>query len=77
MNLQQTKHHPGESGKKSPNDSLIRLYEAMDTSVVCSVHSISFVLLFVAMVVAPLLKAVDAKTPRSAGRSPPAALAFV
>ncbi len=76
MDAQQTKHHQGDSGKKAPNESLIRLYEAMDTSVVCEVQSISLVLLFVAMVIAPLLKAVDAKTPRSAGRSPPS-LAFI
>lgn len=71
MNLQQTPDHSRQNGKKAPSDALIRLYEVMDTPVVCAVRQISLTLFFVFLVIVPVLRRVDRSTPFLAGRSPP------
>ncbi len=77
MNLQQQPDHSRQNGKKAPSDALIRLYEVMDTPVVCAVRQISVVLSFVSLVVTPVLRRVDRSTPFLAGRSPPLSLAHI
>ncbi len=72
MDAQQTRaHHQQHSGKKGPIDSLLRLYEAMDTPVICAVREISVTLFFVSLVIAPVLRLINRSTPLKSGRSPP------
>lgn len=72
MDAQQASgHHPQQPGKKGPIDSLLRLYEAMDTPVVCAVREISFTLFFISLVIAPVLRVVNRSAPLKSGRSPP------
>jgi hypothetical protein len=68
------KHFPGHQheGKRTASDSLIRLYEAMDTPLVASIKQISLSLIFLSLVIAPVLTGVDRKPPLFTGRSPPA-----
>ncbi len=75
MNLQQSPDHSRETGKKAPSDALIRLYEVMDTPIVCVVRQISLTLFFVFLIFTPVLRRVDRSTPFLAGRSPPLSLA--
>ena len=75
MNLQQNSDHSQQTGKKAPSDALIRLYEVMDTPVVCVVRQISVTLFFAFLVVIPVLRRVDRSMPFVAGRSPPLFLA--
>jgi hypothetical protein len=70
-NVQQNPDHSRQTGKKAPNDALIRLYETMDTPLVCAVRQISFTLFFVCLVVTPVLRRFDRSMPFLAGRSPP------
>jgi hypothetical protein len=60
-----------EGGKKSSTDALIRLFEAMDTPVVCTVRKICFTLFFVALVVASVQRIVTREVIFKSGRSPP------
>jgi hypothetical protein len=71
MNGQHLPSHHHE-GKRTASDSLIRLYEAMDTPLVAVVKQISLSLVFVSLVIAPVLTGVDRKLPLFMGRSPPA-----
>ncbi len=71
MNVEQTNDQHQEPGKKVPGDALIRLYETMDTPVVAVVSEISFVLFFISLVIAPLLRTADHATLLQGGRSPP------
>jgi hypothetical protein len=75
LNLQQSTDHSRQTGKKAPSDALIRLYEVMDTPVVCVVRQISLTLFFVSLVVIPVLRRVDRSMPFLAGRSPPLSFA--
>ena len=71
MDLQQTEGHQHQSGNKGSSDALIRLYETMDTPVITVVTQVEFVLLFISLVVAPILRTVDRVTLLQGGRSPP------
>ncbi len=75
MNVEQTSNHHQQTGKKSGIDGLIRLYETMDTPVICTVREISFILFFVAMVLIPVRRGMDRTMPQRSGRSPPFCLA--
>jgi len=70
LNTQQ-KSQPHESGKKVPNSSLVRLYETLETSVVATVGTTNVVLIFLALVVAPIVRLVSRARPLTGGRSPP------
>ncbi|MBV8864964.1 MAG: DUF2304 domain-containing protein [Acidobacteriaceae bacterium] len=71
MDVQETRGQHQTPGKKGPIDGLLRLYEAMDTPVVCAVREISFTLFFVSIVITPVLRFVDRIAPLKSGRSPP------
>lgn len=75
MNVQENADRSGQTGKTTPSDALIRLYQIVDTPVVCAVRQISFTLFFVSLVVTPVLRRVDRSMPFLAGRSPPISLA--
>ena len=64
-------HDQGHPAKQTQNQSLIRLYETMDTPLVCRVQEITFVLFFVTLVTAPILKWSSRSEPAESGRSPP------
>ena len=61
-------HHPA---KTPQNQNLIRLYETMDTPLVCSVQEIQLVLFFFALVFASAVACVERSRPSKSGRSPP------
>ena len=67
-------HSHERNEKKTPSDQLIRLYETMDTPVVCTVQRISLVLFFVSLVFVPIAKVLKRSSPQASGRSPPFAL---
>jgi hypothetical protein len=67
---QHDKEHPA---KKTANDELVRLYEAMDAPLVCEVQHVSMVFVFVCFVVITFISLVGHLAPFESGRSPPAA----
>lgn len=68
FNAQHDQRHPG---KQNRTDDLMRLYETMDTPLVCRTTEIAMTLFFVALVFTPALRAIDRIAPFEAGRSPP------
>lgn len=64
-------HEQGPSGKHTRLDNLIRLYEAMDSPVLCEARQIVLTLFFVSAIFTPAVRAVNRMVPRCAGRSPP------
>lgn len=71
MDLHQGPQHPQESGKGCSKDGLLRLYEALDSPMVLPATQISFVLLFISLVIAPVVTVVSRSLPFASGRSPP------
>ena len=67
-------HSPGHSNKQSQNDDLLRLYEVIDTAVVCQVAQVALVLLFISVIFTPVARLIERSTPMYAGRSPPLAI---
>lgn len=63
--------HADHPGKKSANDSLMRLYQAMDTPLVCSTFAVLLTFLFAWFIVVPSLLSIERAVPFRAGRSPP------
>ncbi len=68
-------HDQSRPARQSQNQTLIRLYDTLDTPLVCRVQAIAFVLFFVALVIAPVLRCITHSEPSESGRSPPV-LAF-
>jgi hypothetical protein len=71
--LDQQHEHSHPAGQNQ-NQNLIRLYETMDTPLVCRVQEITFVLFFVALVITPVLKCISRSEPAESGRPPPLAM---
>lgn len=65
-------HHTNFPGKNDQTTTLIRLYQTMETSVVCAIPEISLVFYFIGLVFTPVSHAISRIQPREAGRSPPA-----
>ncbi len=61
-------HHPG---KQSQSEDLVRLYETMDSPLVCRTSEVVLTLSFEWLVFAPVLQHIDRNSPFIAGRSPP------
>jgi hypothetical protein len=59
------------SSQRGPNDDLIRLYQTMDTPLVCAVLRVSLTLFFVLLVGIPVVRRIDRNEPFESGRSPP------
>lgn len=72
---QHTQDHSSPT-KKTPNDSLIRLYEALDSPLACT--TCAFVIAFFAVwiVFLPVAKRAHHIAPACAGRSPPLLVGF-
>lgn len=68
-------HNPQHSNKQSQADNLVRLYETMDTPLVCRVAEVVLTFFFVSLVFTPVLQTIERITPFRAGRSPPLAAA--
>ena len=64
-------HDSTHPGKNTQNDSLMRLYETMDTPLVCPVSDMALVLFFISIVFAPAIRLIERITPLHTGRSPP------
>jgi hypothetical protein len=65
----QTSH--SSSSPRSPNDDLIRLYQTMDTPLVCAVVRLSLTLFFVLLIATSVVRRIDRSAPFASGRSPP------
>lgn len=61
------------SSKQSQNDQLIRLYETIDTPLICRICEVAFTFFFISLVFTPVARLVDRIAPAQAGRSPPLA----
>lgn len=64
-------HDQGHPATQNQNKNLIRLYETMDTPLVCRVQEITFILFFVALVITPVAHWSTRSEPAESGRSPP------
>ena len=64
-------HRHDQTEKKTANDQLIRLYETMDTPLVCTVQQISLVFFFVSLLFLPTTRILRRSVPLASGRSPP------
>jgi hypothetical protein len=66
-------HHDKSGGttKHGKTDDLMRLYEAMDTPLVCRIASITFTLFLIGFIFFIPEAGIDRNSPRKAGRSPP------
>ncbi len=69
FNAQHNSNHPG---KKTQNDTLMRLYETMDTPLVSQVRQVALIWFFIAIVFFPVVRLIERIAPFRAGRSPPA-----
>ncbi|MGH9583112.1 MAG: hypothetical protein ACRD4O_09280 [Bryobacteraceae bacterium] len=69
---QASHQHTNLPGKHSQTDNLIRLYNTMETPLVCTAAEISLVFFFICLVFTPAPRPLERIQPREAGRSPPA-----
>lgn len=71
--LQPTKQHSSSTPNKghSGTDNLMRLYEVMDSPLICRVCEFSLTFVFIAFAVLPAIRLLERPAPRCAGRSPP------
>jgi hypothetical protein len=66
-----SQHLPHHSGKQNKTGDLIRLYETMDTPLICPVAEVALIFFFVSLLFTPLARRVERIAPFEAGRSPP------
>ena len=70
---EQVKEHSSTSSKgHSQMDDLLRLYEVMDSPLICRVCEISLTFIFIAFLFSRSIRLIDLSAPGCAGRSPPA-----
>lgn len=70
--LQQQKEHSNAPVKgHSRTDDLMRLYEVMDSPLICRTCEILLTFVFIAFTFSPSIRLIDRPTPSGAGRSPP------
>ncbi len=72
FHAQHDRHH---SGKQSQKNDLIRLYETMDSPLLCRTHQVAITLCFVSLVQDVTITCVERIAPLVSGRSPPLAIA--
>lgn len=65
------RHDRGHPGKRSHNDDLLRLYQTIDTPLVCRISEVPIHLFYVSLTSTLVLHAMDRIAPLEAGRSPP------
>ena len=59
------------SSQRGPTDDLVRLYQTMDTPLVCAVLRVSLTLFFVLLITTSVVRRIDRSAPFESGRSPP------
>jgi len=59
------------SSQHGPTDDLVRLYQTMDTPLVCAVLRVSLTLFFVLLITTSVVRRIDRSRPFESGRSPP------
>jgi hypothetical protein len=59
------------SSQRGPTDDLVRLYQTMDTPLVCAVLRVSLTLFFVLLIATSVVRCIDRSRPFESGRSPP------
>ena len=64
-------HDPRHQSKQTQNDDLMRLYETMDSPLVCPISEVSLVFFFISIVFTPVVRLIERIAPLHAGRSPP------
>lgn len=68
FSAQHDRHHPT---KQNQSDDLMRLYETMDSPLVCRVCEVTMTFSFISLVFTPVATLIDRVAPLQAGRSPP------
>ncbi|HZQ53517.1 MAG TPA: hypothetical protein VFB14_15035 [Bryobacteraceae bacterium] len=68
FDAQHTQQH---SHKRGHNDDLMRLYETLDSPLLCRACEIVFTFTFILFVILPVARLVERSAPLAAGRSPP------
>ncbi len=71
MDIQQTHDRQHQSDRRSSNDGLMRLYETMDTPLICAVQQITISTFFTVLVAKLSATIVTRHAPATSGRSPP------
>ena len=72
VELQQSKEHSNTPVKgHSRTDDLMRLYEVMDSPLICRVCEILLTFVFIAFTFSQTVRLIDRSAPGCAGRSPP------
>ncbi len=69
FNAQHDRSHPN---KQTQNDELMRLYQTMDSPLLCRASEIVLIFFFISVVFTPLATLIERIAPFEAGRSPPA-----
>lgn len=64
-------HDSTNPHKQTPSDDLMRLYETMDSPLVCRISEIVLTFFFISVVFTPIRMLIDRIAPLQAGRSPP------
>ena len=64
-------HDSRHPTKQTQNDNLVRLYETMDSPLVCPVSEFALVFFFISVVFTPVFRLIERIAPLHAGRSPP------
>jgi hypothetical protein len=67
----QSSHSSSSSSQRGPTDDLVRLYQTMDTPLVCAVLRVSLTLFFVLLIGTSIVRRIDRSAPFESGRSPP------
>ena len=75
FNAQHPRDHRHQPNKRSQNDELMRLYETVDTPLLCKTCALALVLCILSLVFIATPRAIDRIAPLQAGRSPPSLLA--
>ncbi|HST79872.1 MAG TPA: hypothetical protein VLN58_15410 [Verrucomicrobiae bacterium] len=69
--IQDNAHSDASTGSQAQINDLMRLYEVIDSALVCRVAQIFFTLAFVALLFSPALRLTYRSAPNCSGRSPP------
>jgi hypothetical protein len=64
-------HDSRHPTKQTQSDDLMRLYETMDSPLVCPISEVSLVFIFISIVFTPVARLIERIAPLHAGRSPP------
>lgn len=74
FNAQHDQANPDHANqrKQTQNDDLMRLYQTMDSPLVCRIPELALTFFFISLTFTPTATLIDRSAPFEAGRSPPA-----